>query len=102
MISNILLKCPILRKNRGLRTLSFQNIDEHIKMTGKYDKDNVKKYIINNLVKTNYLSSYDSLTSLDNTLTKHSSPNFNGNFFVQIFCFLSVSSIMYFFYKPKK
>jgi hypothetical protein len=103
MISNVLFKYPRLRNNRGFITLCFNGMDQHIKMSGKYDKDkNVKKYIINNLHKNDYLSSYDSLTSFDNTLTKPSTPNFNGNFLIQILCFLSVSTIMYYFYKPRK
>jgi len=103
MISHLLFKYPRLRNNRGLINVCFNSVDEHIKMTGKYDKDkNVKKYIINNLHKNDYLSSYDSLTSFDHTLTKSSSSNFNGNFLIQILCFLSVSTIMYYFYKQKK
>lgn len=89
--------------NKGIRNLCFQNITFPImNIQNKYCKEKLLKNFTGNLKKISYLVSYDSLTDYETEKSNNSLPNYSADFLIPIFCFLSLSSIIYYFYRPKK
>jgi hypothetical protein len=102
--------------NKGLPILCLQNINfsSIMNITNKLFKE--KK--TTNFKKVSYLVSYDSLTDYENQITNNSLsnslfnslsnslsnslPNYSVDFFIPIICFFSLSSIIFYFYTPKK
>jgi hypothetical protein len=79
-----LLKKPFIQNNNCLKKFPFKN----------------------NINRNNYLTPYDSRSDFDSLIVKKpfSKNGFptNENIIINIFCFLTLSTIMYYFYKPKK
>lgn len=89
--------------HRGLYNLCFQNITfPIINLHKKYCKEKTISIFTGNLKKNQYLVSYDSLTDYENQIITKSFSNADTWFFIPIICFLSLSSIMHYFYTPKK
>jgi hypothetical protein len=101
------IKRPLIH-NKGLPILCLQNIKfpSIIKLTNKYYKDKLLKNFTGNLKKMSYLVSYDSLTDYDNQIINnslsYSLPNYSADVLISIICFFSLSSIIFYFYRPKK
>ena len=88
---------------RGVYNLCFQNITfPIINLHKKYSKEKTVTIFTGNLKKNQYLVSYDSLTDYENLPITKSLPNADRWFFIPIICFLTLSSIMHYFYTPKK
>lgn len=101
------IKRPLIH-NKGLPILCLQNIKFPIIMniTNKLFKEKPTTNFTCNLKKVSYLVSYDSLTDYDNQIMNNSLsnslPNYSVDFFIPIICFFSLSSIIFYFYTPKK
>jgi len=96
------IKRPLIH-NKRLPILCFQNITFPImNLQNKYCKEKLLTNFTCNFKKNSYLVSYDSLTDYDTEKSNNSLPNYSADLLIPIFCFLSLSSIIYYFYRPKK
>jgi hypothetical protein len=99
------IKRSIIPKKR-LYNFCFQNINlpsiNSVNRPQKISKENINSIFPGDLKKNQYLVSYDSLTDYENQIIIKSLPNSETWFFIPIICFLSLSSIMHYFYTPKK
>jgi hypothetical protein len=104
------IKRPLI-PNKGLRNYCFQNINfprmnkninfPRMNLDKKY-KEKFMPNLTGHLKPNNYLVSYDSLNDFENQIINNSLTSSDKWIFIPILCFLSLSSIMYYFYIPKK
>ena len=98
-----LLKKPFIKNNNCLKNLPFKNINPNTIYPFNVDKENNK---LHNITRNNYLTPYDSQSDFDSLIVKKPCPKnefpTNENIIINIFCFLTLSTIMYYFYKPNK
>lgn len=98
-----LLKKPFIQNNNCLKKFPFKNINPNTIYPFNMNKDNSK---LNIITRNNYLTPYDSQSDFDSLIVKKSSSKngfpTNENIIINICCFLTLSTIMYYFYKPNK
>ena len=98
-----LFKKPFLQHNNCLKNFPFKNINPITIYPLNSNKETIK---LINVTRKDYLTLYDSQNDFDNLIVKNLSPKnsipANEYYIINVICFLSLSTLMYYFYKPKK
>ena len=98
-----LFKKPFLQHNNCLKNFPFKNINPITIYPLNGNKETIK---LNNVTRNAYLTPYDSQNDFDSLIVKKPFPKnsilANEYYIINVACFLTLSTIMYYFYKPKK
>ena len=86
-----------------LKNFPFKNINPNTIYPLNSNKETIN---LNNVTRNSYLTPYDSQNDFDSLIVKKPFQKngflANENIIINIVCFLTLSTIMYYFYKPNK